>query len=156
MRKKQFRITAYFDGCCEPINPGGTAAYGSVVFDKGVRSWETSQIFYPAEAKKKRTSNNVAEYLAFNSILDYLLECKLNQESIIVYGDSMLVICQMFGTWKMHGGLYIPHAKKASGKLSKFPRMTGEWIGRDKNNIADELSKRELRNAGVEFRLQPE
>ena len=30
------------------------------------------------------------------------------------------------------------------------------WIPRDKNDIADELSKAELKKAGVEFRIQPE
>jgi hypothetical protein len=26
---------AYFDGACEPVNPGGTAAYGAVIMQEG-------------------------------------------------------------------------------------------------------------------------
>lgn len=26
-------LIAFFDGCCEPANPGGTAGYGAVIYD---------------------------------------------------------------------------------------------------------------------------
>ena len=74
---------------------------------------------------------------------------------IVVKGDSMLVINQMFGSWKIKSGLYAPLAKKASELLSRFIDIKGEWIPRDLNDVADELSKAALKKAGVKLRLQP-
>ena len=65
-------IEAFFDGCCEPTNPGGTASFGAVVFRDGVRVWECSRLFRPAKGRESETSNNVAEYGGFLAILDLL------------------------------------------------------------------------------------
>lgn len=54
-------------------------------------------------------------------------------------------------------GIYLATAKKAKQTLERFAIMPLlVWIPRDKNDIADELSKAELKKAGVEFRIQPE
>lgn len=148
-------IVAYFDGCCEPVNPGGVASYGAVVFIDNRRVWETSEIFYPKKGKEKETSNNVAEYSGFISILEYLNKKKLTKEKIQIYGDSNLVIQQMFGTWRIKKGFYVPLAERAKKMVKKFPNIQGDWIPREENGIADELSKAELVKAGVEFRIQP-
>lgn len=148
-------IKAYFDGCCEPVNPGGTASFGAVIYKGRKRVWECARLFKPIPGREKETSNNVAEYAGFIAILEYLLEHNLQGEIITVFGDSNLVIQQMFGNWKMHEGFYIPLAVKAKNLVKLFPNMRGEWIPREKNGIADELSKAELIKAGVEFRIQP-
>lgn len=148
-------ITAYFDGCCEPVNPGGTAAFGAVVFINSERVWECSRIFRPMPGREKETSNNVAEYSGFLAILDYLKDRDLHRKPIRIYGDSKLVIEQMFGRWKIKQGHYVPLALRARSLLKEFPNLRGEWISRDENSIADELSKRELINAGVTFKIQP-
>ncbi len=157
MRKKKIKatITAYFDGCCEPVNPGGIASFGAVVFLDEKRIWECSKIFFPEKGKEKETSNNVAEYCGFISILEYLIENKLNNNLIAIYGDSKLVIEQMQGNWRMRQGYYIPFALKAKKLLKNFKETSLIWIPRDENSIADELSKAELIKAGVEFRIQP-
>lgn len=152
-------ITAYFDGCCEPINPCGTASYGAVVFSDDHRVWETSKIFYPVQGREKETSNNVAEYLGFISILEYLLEMNLQNETIQIYGDSKLVICQMFGDkngkrWKMKKGHYIPLAHHARELLKAFSSLKGNWIPRSENALADELSKAAVLKAGILLNIQ--
>ena len=63
------KIVAYFDGACEPINPGGYAAFGAVIFIDGVRIWESSKLFVPQIGREEETSNNVAEYAGFIAIL---------------------------------------------------------------------------------------
>ena len=97
-------ILAYFDGCCEPTNPGGVAAFGAVVFKDDQRVWECSRIFKPQPGREKETSNNVAEYSGFISILEYLKEQRWFKEQILVKGDSNLVIEQMKGNWKIKKG----------------------------------------------------
>lgn len=146
-------IEAYFDGCCEPINPGGTAAYGAVVLIDGVKIWEDSRVFYPSDG---RTSNNIAEYSGFKAILEYLLSKGLNKQPIKICGDSKLVIQQMFGTWRIKQGLYVGLALECRELLKRFPYIRGRWIPREENTVADELSKRKMLEAGVKFRIQPQ
>lgn len=155
MKTSRKKYTAYFDGCCEPVNPGGTASYGAVIFNGKKRIWECSKLFVPIKGREKETSNNVAEYCGFISILEYFISNEITQDLITIYGDSMLVIQQMKGNWKMNQGFYIPFAKKAKDLLSKFKDVKLKWISRDENDIADELSKAELIKANVEFRIQP-
>jgi len=53
-------IKAYFDGCCEPVNPGGTASYGVAIFRDNKLIWKDSKLFKPIPGKEKETSNNVS------------------------------------------------------------------------------------------------
>jgi ribonuclease HI len=152
----KMKLTAFFDGCCEPTNPGGTASYGAVIFKDKERIWECSEVFIPVKGKEKETSNNVAEYSGFIAILEYLLDNELHAQSIKIYGDSKLVIEQMKGEWRIIKGFYKPLAYKAKDLVKKFKKLSLIWIPREENDIADELSKAELKKAGVEFRIQPE
>lgn len=136
------------------MNPGGTAAYGAVIFKDGQKIWSQSQIFLPMKGKEKETSNNVAEYSGFLAILTTLKGMKAEQEEIHIYGDSNLVIQQMSGRWKIRQGYYVPLALIARKLVVKFPKLKLQWIPREENNLADELSKRELINAGIKFRIQ--
>ena len=138
------------------MNPGGTASFGAVVFKGEGRVWECSRLFRPIPGREHETSNNVAEYAGFIAILEFLLEKGWEKEEVLVFGDSNLVIQQMFGDWQIRHGFYVPLALKAKGLVRRFPNMTGEWIPRERNGIADELSKAELVKAGIEFRIQPE
>jgi ribonuclease HI len=144
---------AYFDGACEPKNPGGTASYGAVIFKNGELLWECSEIYVPE--KRHETSNNVAEYAALVAVLTWLADHNLFNAEIIVRGDSQLVVYQMFGNWKIKGGLYKPLAHKARQLVARFSNIQGEWIPRVQNQLADDLSKEALKTAGVELMLQP-
>lgn len=184
MKKKRIRpgalparFTVFFDGCCEPKNPGGTAGYGVAVFESmHLQATAPRQPIYTHSGyieASPTTSNNVAEYLAVRHVLNWFVEQGHKDEGIHLYGDSMLVVCQLWGDprkegrpkWKIHGvdikreqkpGRYAEHAVAARELLKSFPRCLGFWIPREENSIADELSKAELRRLGVEFRIQPE
>jgi len=149
-------IKAYFDGCCEPVNPGGTASYGVAIFRDNKLIWKDSKLFKPIPGKEKETSNNVAEYSGFKAILEYLLEEGLAAEEIEVLGDSQLVIKQMFGSWNINQGFYVPIAWECKSLLKHFNSIKGVWIPREKNSFADALSKAEITKAGVKFRIQRE
>lgn len=145
-------IKAYFDGCMEPKNPGGTGAYGVIVFKNDQEIYRASKMFDPTPNQ----SNNYAEYAGFLAILEYLLKNEMEQEEIHIYGDSNLVIQQMSGRWKIRQGYYVPLALIARKLVVKFPKLKLQWIPREENNLADELSKAELKKAGVKFRIQKE
>lgn len=148
------KITAYFDGCCEPINPGGTAAFGAVIMMDGKTILQHSEIYKPL--RPRETSNNVAEYNGLLAILEFLYRNKLNEEQIVIRGDSQLVIRQMSGEWGINQGLYVPFANRARNALRFFPNIRFEWVSRESNRHADGLSKRHLKRAGIKFRIQPE
>ncbi len=137
----------------EPFNPGGAIGMGSVILFDGKKVFEHSA-FAPMFQKN---SNNVAEYRAFETLLDWFIEKGITGQRIEIYGDSNLVIQQMFGSWKIKSGFYTPYADRCKKKLLQFvPGMVrGQWIRRDNNFLADELSKRELIKHNIEFKIQP-
>ena len=155
-------IKVYFDGACEPVNPGGTAAYGVAIYRGKKNLIKMSKVFKPVKGKEKETSNNVAEYAGFLDALEWLIKNNLNEEKILIFSDSKLVICQMFGdpeigrNWRIIKGFYKPVALEAKELLSIFTNIRGQWIPREENYLADELSKAELIKRGVEFKIQPE
>jgi ribonuclease HI len=153
------RFTVFFDGCCEPRNPGGTAGFGALILENGA-AIETLSGMIPASPS---TSNNVAEYRAVNLALNWFIARGFTGESIQFFGDSMLVICQLWGDaarggrrWRIRRGAYTSAAIEAQAKLKLFKRCHGSWIPREQNGLADDLSKAHLRSAGVKFRIQPE
>jgi ribonuclease HI len=142
------KFIAYFDGCCEPVNPGGAMGFGSIVTENGQAIWYANGM----SRADRANSNNVAEYTGLLALLDYLIEAGLADADIEVRGDSQLVIKQMAGEWKIGSGLYAQAAHNARELRSKFTNIRFRWIPRAENGLADELSKEELVNAGIEMR----
>jgi ribonuclease HI len=130
-------ITVHFDGACIP-NPGGVASYGLIIRQGDRLLWEASERVPDSGAG---TSNNLAEYAGLIAALRYLIDNGLNKERIIINGDSQLVIKQMFGRWKIKRGCYAELAHEAKTLLTLFPRIDAKWVPRDRNTVADELSK---------------
>jgi ribonuclease HI len=143
-------VEGWFDGCCEPTNPGGHAAWGAVVQVDGKSVFRKGGYcgFGP------KMSNNVAEYSAFCAVAQ---ECLKYPGIVLIRGDSKLVVMQIGGKWKIHGGLYLPFyqdAKRLWEKLRERAKL--QWIPREENSICDVLSKQVLKDLGVEFRIQRE
>ncbi len=115
MTKKQMSIddyltpeldfTSFIDGLCEPVNPGGVATYGLVVYDRNmVKVHEESKFV----GKGDGMSNNVAEYSGLVALLEYLIQNDVHG-NISVKLDSKLVVEQMAGKWKVKNGLSYTH-----------------------------------------------
>lgn len=135
------QIVCYFDGCTEPVNPGGTMGLGAIVKVDG----ETKMLHADFIAANPGNTNNIAEYLALEKCIDFLLAEKLDADEIVIHGDSQLAIKQMTGEYGMNSGAYIPYAKRCLTKLASFrkpPKFV--WIPREQNTEADNLSKKYL------------
>lgn len=145
-------IKVFYDGCCEPKNPGGNAGFGAVIFEDDIKIHEISNYWKSSPSN----SNNVAEYLGLTSALEWLIEKKLNNAKIDFFGDNMMTVRQMNGDWRAKQGMYIPHYKKAFELKKKFKHLRFTWIPREENGLADELSKGQLKKNGVVFSIQPE
>lgn len=129
-------IKCYIDGACEPANPGGTAAYGFIIYQNNKKLIEQ----FGTIAKK--STNNVAEYGALYECLTKLIYLNLTEEDTIIYSDSQLVINQMRGNWKIKKGEYVPYCLKCKQLLYIFLSINFQWIPREENSEADFLSRR--------------
>jgi ribonuclease HI len=135
-------LTAFFDGACGPINPGGHVGYGAIIYQDGKTLWECSKRYIPEPYRETETSNNLAEYLAFFETIQYIFHNQLDNLEARIYGDSKLVVEQMSGRWKIKNGVYATIAFQAKEVLAKFERTPMViWIPREENAIADALSK---------------
>lgn len=87
-------------------------------------------------------TNNVAEYEGVILGLEKALE--LGVRHLDVRADSLLVINQLRGEWKVkHPGLK-PHYERARALLKQFERVTLEHVRRELNVEADEMSNRAI------------
>lgn len=131
-------LECYFDGSCEPINPGGQMGYGFIIMEKGKNIYSYNN----KDRENKNNTSNLAEYKALNKLLDYLLENKLDNCNILIKGDSQLVIYQMQYIWKIKTGIYVSEALICRDKARKFKiPIKFHWIPREQNKEADKLSK---------------
>ncbi len=141
----------YFDGAVEPTNPGGTGGWGYHIHDSnGVVLLEDCGIM----KAHSKLSNNVAEYVAAIRCVEGYVKLK-RPGPVIVRGDSMMVVKQMLGEWRIKRGFYVPFAYKLR-KMCEDPLVSVldirfQWVPREKNGLADDLSKRKLQEAGVQL-----
>jgi len=133
--------TAWFDGACGPVNPGGTATYGIMIKDQdgAILVWEHGFV-----GKGSAMSNNLAEYAGVLQILKYL-SCR-PPGRVTIHGDSKLVISQLNGRWRMRKGLYLSTAIEAKALLAHLHGLGWQinfcWIPRAQNKECDALSKK--------------
>lgn len=149
------KIEGWFDGVCEPVNPGGHAAWGIRVCVDGAEVHTAGGYV----GCSKEMSNNVAEYSGFCAVMRYV-RAKDLKGILTVRGDSKLVIMQLSGRWKVNGGYYFPYYKEARALLEELRGILGGveliWIPREQNGDCDKYSKAVLLDRGIKFRIQPE
>jgi len=127
--------TLFFDGCCKG-NPGPGGA-GAVLYDaKGNEIW--TQSVYVGE----KTTNNIAEYTGL--VIGLQEARKRETTNLFVKGDSLLVIKQMRGEYKVNSenikGLFL----QAKELEKQFTNITFSHVYRKDNSRADELSNQGL------------
>lgn len=133
-------IEVFVDGACEPVNPGGIATYGFVIFKDGQRVEVGSGV-----AEAEETSNNVAEYTAVVRALGALLRLGIRGERAVFRSDSELLVNQLSGRYAVRAPRIAPLFEEAQRLISQL-RSSGveirfAWIPREENQEADALSK---------------
>lgn len=123
-------IHVYTDGRAEP-NPG-LGTYGFVVYEDGRRTSAENGV------AGKDVTNNFAEYRCLVKALEHLAGRR--GEEVVVFSDSKLLVGQMKGEWKFKRGAYVEEYLKAKRLAAEFPKLRFEWIPREKNAEADELT----------------
>jgi ribonuclease HI len=119
-----------FDGCSKS-NPG-IAGAGAVIYKFN------EEISSKIKFVGNNETNNVAEYTGL--IIGLLEAINLNIKVLVVEGDSMLVIKQMKGEYKVKSANLIYLYNKAKILEKEFDILTFKHIYRENNKRADELS----------------
>ena len=138
-------IEIYFDGLCQPTNPGGIACYAFIVRRDG--KVVQSDYGIAAEPYSKDSTNNVAEYTAFIKALEWATNQSPVDEQIRVSSDSRLVVSQLNGDYKIKSKRIIPLYKRASALKNIFPGLEIRWIPREENREADALTNKAYKEA---------
>lgn len=131
-------IEVYFDGLCQPVNPGGIACYAFIVKSNGkILHSEYGVAGVPFSPD---STNNVAEYTALAKALEWLVSNNLNSDKVTINSDSQLVVNQLEGNYKVKGKRIIPLYKQVLLIKAKFPEIEIRWLPREKNREADRLT----------------
>jgi ribonuclease HI len=129
-----YLMMLYFDGLCEPLNPGGVATYGFVVYDNNKKLHEEGGVV-GAGMNGEDVSNNVAEYTAMIRGMERITSFG-HHGTLRVRGDSQLAIRQVTGRYSVRSKRLIPLHNKVMELKRNFTVVKFEWIPRDLNEEA--------------------
>jgi len=124
----------YADGAARG-NPGPAGA-GAVLLDAD------GHVLAELTRHLGRATNNVAEYTAL--IMGLEEARRRGMDEIDVRMDSLLVVQQMRGLWKVRHPNMKPLALRAGELLASFAKRTISHIPREENLIADALSNKAI------------
>lgn len=125
----------YFDGCCKG-NPGPGGA-GAVLYDPSGH-----EIHHESWFVGPSVTNNVAEYTGL--IMGLQEAIHLQVASLHVKGDSLLVIKQMRGEYKVNAPSLLPLFLQAKELETQLGEVQYEHVYRKDNQRADALSNEGL------------
>jgi ribonuclease HI len=136
--------TLYFDGV---VNVSGNGA-GAVVI-----SPENKQ--YPVSARLLfECTNNTAEYEACIIGLEVALELKAKK--LEVFGDSLLIICQVKGEWQTKDEKLKLYQNYLLRSANEFEEIKFTHISRDKNQFVDALATlASMTQVDIRSKIQP-
>ena len=125
-------LTLYCDGGSRG-NPG-PAAIGAVVYDT---TTDSPQLVATVSECIGVTTNNVAEYRALIAGLEAVEH--LHGDVIHVRADSLLVIKQLRGEWKVKHANMRPLHARALALLAEYEVVDLQHVPREENTDADAL-----------------
>lgn len=145
---KPLLVQVWFDGACEPRNPGGVATCGWIVEAEGRALEHGCSVV--ANGGPNAT-NNFAEWCALGLALRWLVDNPPDSWgfdeprapiTLEILGDSQLVVNQLVGSWKCNK----PHLLALRDRCREHLQRVGlewsaRWIPREENERADALSR---------------
>jgi len=123
-------ITAYFDGGARG-NPG-PAGYGAVIVA------EDGSVLAELFDGIGVATNNVAEYRGLLAALQWAADHGVT--ALCVKGDSLLLVEQMRGNYRVKNSGLIPLHQQARRLVARIGHVTFEHVPREQNADADRLS----------------
>jgi len=123
-------ITAYFDGGARS-NPG-PAGYGVYIVD------DEGSVQAELAGSLGIATNNIAEYNGLIAALQWAVDHNL--DAITIKGDSLLIIEQMRGNYKVKNEGLKPLHMRARMLVMQIGNVRFEHVPREMNKDADRLS----------------
>lgn len=135
-----------FDGLYEPrYRPDGVATYGFVVRRDGATIHEARGLVAPPASG---ASANVAEFGALAHALEWLRGRISAGDTLVVRGDSRLVIETVAGRWNLSTEHLVPLRDFARSRLEEIGAPARlEKVSREDNARADALTREAYREA---------
>lgn len=134
MSEHKRHLTVFIDGGSRG-NPGPAASAFIINDDAGNRL--LAKAFYLENA-----TNNVAEYTALIKALQAAK--KTDAKTLSVFSDSLLLVKQLTGDYKVKSEHIVPLFKQACDLLSCFDKCDISHVAREKNTEADKLVNKAL------------
>lgn len=135
-------VIAHFDGLCEPRNPGGVATVAWAI--KGDDKRILREFYGVLADGGPRATNNWAEYVSLGKLLRYLLETNF-AGTVLILGDSKLVVNQVNGGWQVGAAHLKPLVARCQSLIDELKfkgrRVMLNWVPREENEAADSLSE---------------
>lgn len=128
--------TGFFDGSSNP-NPG-ELGLGSVIFASGEHEIDW------AIGYKEYGTNNIAEYMSAIMLLKRAIA--LGIKELHCFGDSKLIVNQINGVWACSAKELKPLLHRLKTLTGQFDHIQFDWVKREGNARADELSKQGVIN----------
>jgi ribonuclease HI len=119
-------------------NPG-PAAIGAVVTDPRT---DPPTVLAEVSETIGITTNNVAEYRALLAGLD--AAARFGHDELLVRADSLLLVEQLRGRYKVRDAKLVPLHREAREKLRHWQRVELQHVRRELNRQADALVNRAL------------
>ena len=138
-------IEVYFDGLCQPINPGGISCYAFIV--KSDERIIHSDYGVAAKPFSEESTNNVAEYTALAKALQWLLANNFNSNKVEIKSDSQLIVNQLTGDYKVKSKRIVSLYKQVLLLKRKFQDIEIKWVPREENREADRLTNKAYNKA---------
>lgn len=135
-----FTHTLRFDGGAAPTNPGPCA--GAYVIYEYTGNGSTKNILAEGGKYIEHGTNNYGEYVGLIEGLKKSIE--LGLKNLHIEGDSMLVISQMNGKWKVKSENLVELFTEASDLIKTFDDVIFNHILRHYNSHADSLYNKTL------------
>lgn len=153
-RLADFAIEIYFDGACETEKK--IATYGWLIKERGTIIASAGKII------GENSTNNVAEYAALLEALRELVRIKGERfgGGVMIHGDSKIICLTVAREWGWKGKRkdkwlphkdaphLLPYLEEIHSILANIPHEV-QWIPREQNQEADDLSKKPLIEAGI-------
>jgi ribonuclease HI len=124
------RFRAFIDGAARG-NPGPA---GAGVHIEAVDERPAEELF----AALGKATNNVAEYSAL--LLALTRAAELKAETVEILSDSLLLVQQVNGVFKVKAPHLIPLVSDAVRRAKQFRRFSIRHVPREKNGLADRLA----------------
>ena len=129
-------IKAFIDASTKG-NPGPSG--GGIVL---LSDQEQKQYHFPLV----NMTNHQAEFAVFLRLLELLVENNLNEETIMVYSDSKVLVSTIDKDYTRNPD-FETYLQTIQQKLPHFPLLILQWIPEKQNKGADHLARQGLQKA---------